>query len=196
VLFVSHNMGAVKALCQKGILLEEGEISITDTIENAISYYIGNTTGCEYYKALQESKSNKPYFEEITLIQDGQFKNVFSIDKPIRLKFVIGNFEKYDSGIGVVIRNSQDLWIIHSSDEFSNNNSNRVSSLRECEIPAYALAAGTYSIDVSLWQRNIEIFQSIPNALRFEIEFTGVVSERTTGNEWKGVCGPGLLTWY
>lgn len=40
VLFVSHNMTAVKSLCQKGIWLENGSISYTDTINKVASKYL------------------------------------------------------------------------------------------------------------------------------------------------------------
>ncbi|MBG6062951.1 lipopolysaccharide transport system ATP-binding protein [Flavobacterium sp. CG_9.1] len=40
VLFVSHNMAAVKSLCTRGIVLEYGKVVLEDTIENAISHYL------------------------------------------------------------------------------------------------------------------------------------------------------------
>ena len=40
VLFVSHNMAAVRSLCKSGIVLENGHISYTGTSESAISYYL------------------------------------------------------------------------------------------------------------------------------------------------------------
>lgn len=40
VLFVSHNMAAMKSLCSRGIVLEYGKIILDDTIDNAISYYL------------------------------------------------------------------------------------------------------------------------------------------------------------
>ena len=42
VLFVSHNMGAVQALCTKGILLENGMISFSGTVKETIDYYLNN----------------------------------------------------------------------------------------------------------------------------------------------------------
>ena len=39
VLFVSHNLPAVAALCRKGILLKEGRLLMVDTAENAIARY-------------------------------------------------------------------------------------------------------------------------------------------------------------
>ncbi len=42
VLFVSHNMAAVKTLCQKGIVLENGNIVYTGSSEDAADYYLSN----------------------------------------------------------------------------------------------------------------------------------------------------------
>jgi lipopolysaccharide transport system ATP-binding protein len=40
VLFVSHNMAAVKSLCTRGIVLENGKVKLIDDIERAVSYYL------------------------------------------------------------------------------------------------------------------------------------------------------------
>ena len=42
VLFVSHNMGAVKELCSKSILLEHGQLVSFDTSNTVISKYLSN----------------------------------------------------------------------------------------------------------------------------------------------------------
>lgn len=47
VLFVSHNMAAVKNLCNNGIVLQNGSISYSSTIENSISFYLKNMAGSE-----------------------------------------------------------------------------------------------------------------------------------------------------
>lgn len=39
VLFVSHNMGAVSHLCQKGIVIENGSVVFNGTSENAVEHY-------------------------------------------------------------------------------------------------------------------------------------------------------------
>jgi lipopolysaccharide transport system ATP-binding protein len=40
VLFVSHNMAAVKSLCTKGIVLEHGKVVFSSDAENAVNYYL------------------------------------------------------------------------------------------------------------------------------------------------------------
>lgn len=39
VLFVSHNMGAVSHLCQKGIVIDDGSVVFNGTSENAVEHY-------------------------------------------------------------------------------------------------------------------------------------------------------------
>jgi len=45
ILFVSHNMGAVMSLCDRGIYLKKGQVVVQDTIEKATHAYLHD--GCE-----------------------------------------------------------------------------------------------------------------------------------------------------
>jgi lipopolysaccharide transport system ATP-binding protein len=45
VLFVSHNMAAVQALCQRGILLSEGRVAVDTTAFDAVRSYIADSVG-------------------------------------------------------------------------------------------------------------------------------------------------------
>jgi len=44
VLFVSHNMSAVKNLCTKGLVLENGQTSYTGASEDTVNYYLNQQT--------------------------------------------------------------------------------------------------------------------------------------------------------
>jgi len=48
VLFVSHNMGAVKNLCTKGVLLKNGMVETSGKIHEVINYYLNNFIKAEY----------------------------------------------------------------------------------------------------------------------------------------------------
>ncbi|WP_291128909.1 polysaccharide ABC transporter ATP-binding protein [Flavobacterium sp. UBA7682] len=50
VLFVSHNMAAVKSLCQRGIVLENGLVIKDDTVENAVATYLTGNFGIQNHK--------------------------------------------------------------------------------------------------------------------------------------------------
>ena len=50
VLFVSHNMAAVKSLCTRGIVLEHGKVVFDGKIENAVSTYLSGDSESINYK--------------------------------------------------------------------------------------------------------------------------------------------------
>jgi lipopolysaccharide transport system ATP-binding protein len=61
VLFVSHNMAAVKNLCKTGIVLKDGILDFAGTIENAVDYYTGinyNKSDFLYFKDLNTAPGN------------------------------------------------------------------------------------------------------------------------------------------
>ena len=60
VLFVSHNMAAVKSLCKKGVVMKNGGIEYTGDIESSVAHYlqIGNHSSEE--KIIDRIKWKKP----------------------------------------------------------------------------------------------------------------------------------------
>jgi lipopolysaccharide transport system ATP-binding protein len=194
VFFVSHNTGAVRALCTRGIFLKEGRILVDDSIDQAIRYYMGHKiAGASSYAALK--KQDYPYFIKVELYQSNTSANSFSINKPISIKFDLETYGKKGLVVGIVIRNAQGIWVHHSSDEFNSGTFNDRASHRECEIPPHALAPGKYYLDIFLGQRNFQLFEKLTDVLAFEVDFDGTMSDRTMGADWKGACGPGILSW-
>jgi lipopolysaccharide transport system ATP-binding protein len=194
VLFVSHNMGAIRTLCKRGILLSQGSSVVDGSIDKVIGYYNGQgISENSLYTALK--KLDHPHFRRIEVYQDNVPSTKFHIDKPIQIKFDIETYGKKGLVVCLVIRNTKGIWVHHTSDEFNQGTINDRASKRECEIPPYALAAGKYYLDIFLGERNFELFESLITPLAFGVEFVGTMSERTMADEWKGVCGPGLLVW-
>ena len=55
VLFVSHNMASVKALCTRGVMLENGMVKYMGGIKETVDYYIG-----------EGGSSENQYFDDLT----------------------------------------------------------------------------------------------------------------------------------
>ena len=55
VLFVSHNMASVKALCTRGVMLENGMVKYMGGIKDTVDYYIG-----------EGGSSENQYFDDLT----------------------------------------------------------------------------------------------------------------------------------
>ena len=85
VLFVSHNMAAVRSLCQKGVVLRDGMTDFIGTADEAINHYLESSTPqaeeqklitdyithCKNYLKINEIKiNNTPY--NVTSLEPGQ----------------------------------------------------------------------------------------------------------------------------
>jgi ABC-type polysaccharide/polyol phosphate transport system ATPase subunit len=100
VLFVSHNMGAVKKLCNKGILLNNGKVNAIGDSNYIISTYLNHASlhesvfeivpseytdelpGYAYRIQIEDADSN--LINEIAAGQAWQVRVFFKINKPIR----------------------------------------------------------------------------------------------------------------
>lgn len=66
VLFVSHNMGAIRGLCNKAIFLKNGKLELEGQVDTVIAEYLTNPTG--KFKIGQEGKEEKLIIQEVNLI--------------------------------------------------------------------------------------------------------------------------------
>lgn len=89
VLFVSHNMGSVQQLCNRGVLMDMGKIVRLGQVDDVISEYLScNDTASEY----QATVKNKAVYVESVMMTDanGQNKNSFLLSEPINVNVKIG----------------------------------------------------------------------------------------------------------
>ena len=73
VLFVSHNMAAVKSLCTRGIVLENGKVKFDGKIENSVSYYLSGDSESQNKKIFSREYDKKEFrLHEISLNPKGK----------------------------------------------------------------------------------------------------------------------------
>jgi lipopolysaccharide transport system ATP-binding protein len=96
VLFVSHNMNAVRTLCTRAIMLENGKVSLDKDTDTVVSRYLNQnlTTGISISGNQLEAKlegvirRDNPLIrlKEVSLLnQHGQPANIFNSDEAIRI---------------------------------------------------------------------------------------------------------------
>ena len=70
VLFVSHNMAAVRSLCQKGVVLRDGMTDYLGSVDDAINHYLESSTPqAEEQKLMSDYITNCKSFLKINEIQ-------------------------------------------------------------------------------------------------------------------------------
>ena len=169
VLFVSHNMGSVRRLCKKGILLENGSVkfegNINDTIENYLSDQI-----------IQSSFEGIDGDEKILCLKQAIVKpsmgDTFYNSLPIEIKFQIK-----------VVKNISSLVVgfnLYSSYQYplaraDYNDIDGKTSLEPGEydltfiIPPYSLSNGDYRIIFDVAERNVKCYTTEKSELTFSV---------------------------
>ncbi len=88
VLFVSHNMGAVKSLCASAILLDQGQIARIGGVDAVISQYLNSSDGAEYPALSFEDQPALPLqLTRVAVVDEqGLPARMFSYAEPLRLE--------------------------------------------------------------------------------------------------------------
>jgi lipopolysaccharide transport system ATP-binding protein len=93
ILFVSHNMGALAQLCERGILLEEGRLTLSASIDDVVKRYLKSGLNHQRAHVRFPHDPAKPcqFVSAEVLHADGNLGTDFSCDEPvvIRLRFEI-----------------------------------------------------------------------------------------------------------
>ena len=154
VLFVSHNMASVKALCQKGVLLENGTLKYMGGIKDTVDYYIGEGGSSEnqYFDDLATAPGNDVIRIKSFEILPGKPQANIDIESGIkfRLKFMC---YKKDAmlDVNMYIRTMDDI-VVCQVGQMLGKVGERDSKVGiytvEFEIPPYTLNAGKYKTEV------------------------------------------------
>lgn len=178
VLFVSHNMAAVKSLCTRGIVLENGTLKFDGSVDDALTIYsdIGKTLDYKviFNTSTKRNGNGKMQFQSIEIAnQFNKSTQDFSIGDDIKIKLKIKNFSKeLKSEMGIQVLSSEEMPIFHIMPRDSGFELNHESEEEDYELilKDIRLYPGTYSINiVSANTTGHEIFDEINNALYFEI---------------------------
>jgi lipopolysaccharide transport system ATP-binding protein len=89
VLFVSHNMGALSQLCDDGVLLESGRVTMTGPVETVIKSYMKSGVGDNVAVAeFEDAPAKDGQFLSVEILHaDGGHASDFTCDEPIHLRF-------------------------------------------------------------------------------------------------------------
>ena len=154
VLFVSHNMAAVKNLCEKGIWLNKGRMEFWGDMGACISKYVSSALeSANITKETDVYKDNDAgiHLKEISL-EEKCANGVINYSEPFKIFIDFENKSStmYDITLHVVNQEGVIIFATSSSHtiqkEKTENDSNGLKAL--CHIPAKLLMPGNYSITV------------------------------------------------
>jgi lipopolysaccharide transport system ATP-binding protein len=183
VLFVSHNMGAVEALCQRGIVLNQGSVAFTGPAKDAVQYYLHNVhepqSGSQGHivnlaDAAGRSKKSRRLLHKMELYVDGDrpLNGSMRIGSPlkIRIHFPLENpTASFDVGLGFDNLYGLRVFTAHSLFEPDRSHGEIVGpQVFVCDIPSLPLVPGEYTLRVWLDIGHVEA-DLVDNAARITV---------------------------
>ena len=160
VLFVSHNMAAVRTLCKTGVVLKDGMIDFIGGAEECVDKYIASNYDFSQSNVWQretiDEKKNAQLVKAELLDGHGNLKSAFSCDEDIvfRLHYMA---KAHIPGLyGYLEINklpTYDIALVSDSNDIMMNKMEQLpigESVVEIRIPSRTLAPGEYLIGVNL----------------------------------------------
>jgi lipopolysaccharide transport system ATP-binding protein len=190
ILFVSHNIAAIRALCTNGLLLKDGRVHLRDTIERVAAAYLSFDVDDSAALTFSSNKSGKPQFKSIS-----SDKLRYSYGEKMTLYFEMVSVEATKAAIDFEIHDEQGTPIMFFSTapmygELVELHANCPIKIT-IEIGPLPLAAGDYSLYFWLTNPWIENHHIVEKPLRFSVD---VSDPGGVGFDFRQSYGRGAMT--
>ncbi|MEI6563418.1 MAG: ABC transporter ATP-binding protein [bacterium] len=198
ILYVSHNLPSLRALCPRSILLTKGQATGPILTDEALHHYIGfEKEGLRAQWISPHPPDQRQGFAAAFLRQDGRLATVLSITRPFEIGLILTPRAADDpSLVTLQILNEEGIIIHHTSDLYEDERAFFWrTGHRLLSVPAHALAPGRYSITPRLFHPQQGLLDNPMGALICDIAADGPVFAKYPPAIWKGVTGPGLFGW-
>jgi lipopolysaccharide transport system ATP-binding protein len=186
VLFVSHNMGLVRVLCNTGVLLADGQVVAAGAIGDVVDEYLKGIEGDDGVVTLEgRTMDSRAYVSALRIRADGTVRQHVPFREPFEIEIDVDAREPVDAVLGVALVDAMGNTIttVHT-EEIGEPESDETRRLRSLEpgtnrftlrFDSNILRPGRYFVDCGLFNRRlVENFDELTRAFGFEI---------TTGND-------------
>ena len=201
ILFVSHNTAAIIGLCQKCILLEQGQIKLQGMTEEVISHYLRNASQTDGIRLWNDKDqcSNDPGLQihEMRVVSGDQevtgqvdIRHPFSVEIEYTILKSLPSFR-----VALQFVTSEGTIAFHTSDSsdpscpMTKRSPGRHTT--KCLVPGNLLNEGRYSLTLGVDIPHQKVLALEEAALGFIVEQTGGASARFR-EKWPGVVCPQL----
>ncbi|MEN9919881.1 MAG: hypothetical protein RL662_2317 [Bacteroidota bacterium] len=201
VLFVSHNMGAVKNLCTRGVLMKNGMVETDGQINQVIDYYLNNyikNVSSRQWDLDKAPGANGVKILSASILNLVGEQSSFSKEDPITLEFLFykETEEEYQSDITFHLIDEMDNLVFVGSTAFTQDTDERYSGKGHYRttvtIPENLLNEGSYKISRLLFVKNRGfIMCEINDVLSFEVT-PSIISALGWQGGKEGVVSPKL----
>ncbi len=195
VLFVSHNMTAINALCKRGVVIDQGQVVFSGSADEATKQYSEHHQICQFgeYRPSAQKAAQRAGKAHIVLARvtspsqegTGYFPCGSDLVFTIHCSVPVGS--SVCLGLGINSRMGERVVTAHSSTQQTSTKSTSGELRFECRLSQVSLVPGTYMVKVALDCLNTGYEDdAIDDAFSFEIVNSAL--SRQTKHSHKGVA--------
>lgn len=195
VLFVSHQMGAVRQLCTRAILMRRGEVAQVGTVKDVIDGYMEQQMGGRPLFTAGAARDKEIALESAwTSNQSQQIASHFVHDEPINVHIAcrvnrwLSNVE-----LRLVVEDSRGRRVFTSDVPLEPPPEGESLLNAEARIPAAFLRPENFFVTLCVFVNNQATVDSVVNALSFTVRDGGSKYAASEGVDYGCVFGP--CTW-
>ena len=192
VLFVSHNIGSVKSICNSVVVLDKGKAVFNGGVDEGIKYYLND--GLNEKKLFWTPSQGKSIGNEFCNVQRISAKNIlnqesqdFNISEPINIFIEYEILERgYKAMFSVVLFDDMGTVLFGSLNNLEPQYFNKVLEkgqyASECHIPGNLLNEGVYFVSlVGMSTSKTDSF-TIEHALKIKAQDDGILKNGYDGS--------------
>ena len=169
VLFVSHNMASIRALCNHGVLLENGMVKMIGAVNPVVDAYLKDNNGGAMSSDIEWTLDNAPRKGAVTILRCAIQceSDIITNETPFDLIFDIQNDEEGLSlGVNPHVYNAQDICLFNVGIGEKPLSKGRYRAV--FHVPGGLFCAGSYRVDNLFFSHNAAYFNH-ERALSFEV---------------------------
>ncbi|RZK11389.1 MAG: ABC transporter ATP-binding protein [Flavobacterium sp.] len=176
ILFVSHNMAAIKNFCKKVVILKHGNIEFQGFTNKGIDHYINSDSGNNNNRYVAKEKQlTNSYFEKIEVVdQNFVSKSQFEFNEFVLFHLSASILDKHLGG-KISLRITDNLErIVFTTEVPIKDYLNTGGSIHlQVRIPKELLVPNSYKGQLAIHIPNVEIIEILRDVIQFSIVDTG-----------------------
>lgn len=202
VIFVSHNIAAIRSFCDKGIYLKNGKLEAQGAIDDVLKVYLEANTDVSlsgaYKKEVLEGKTLELVSASVSIDKKTPI-NIFEISDDIVINLEINNLNQIPGVYGYiqVVNTEEEVFIESDSKDFGENMVEKLDiGLNSVEliISKYVLPIGNYKLYISFASMYSNQEGWVVDCPGYVLEFSVIDSQTNRGANRKAYTSH-ILYW-
>ena len=190
VLFVSHNLSTIQAVCDSALLLANGQMVEIGAVGSVLNRYVQASFPHQISTWTRPDAAGEDVHLQSVKLAPG---SMVSRGELLAVNIKLGGTIPPDVVVGIQLFNRNEVEVLHSSNEFGEPP--RREAEHNFHLESRLLNVGDYRLSVTISVRNKRICDQVEHTIGFTITDEMFSVAGTAANQWQGVLAPQLVTW-